>query len=81
MITRDTPFLHEFEPHSFSIDASDLYDTVPEIRIGWPQSIPTSLGNKRLFARLLTVRDNEQDVSYVLYKQELGCITLRIYND
>jgi hypothetical protein len=79
MITRD--LVHEAEVHQFVCEASDLYDVVPAIRRGWPEQIPTNLGNQQPFLRQSKKVDDDGDVVYVRYAQALGCITLVIFND
>lgn len=52
-------------------DASDL-----GLRVGGvPRAIPTSLGNKQPF---LLTRVSEDSF---FYRQQFGCLTLRVFND
>lgn len=73
-------YVHEFEPHKFTADASDLYDAVPEMREGFPRAIETSLGNGQPFM-LAHIERDEGDILYARYDQSLGCISLRVFND
>lgn len=67
----DHPHLHEIEPHSFSIDASDLGLAPSE----WPTFVETNIGNGRRF--FLT----SADITAHYYRQEHGCVSLTIVND
>lgn len=75
-IDRDTCGLHEYEPHKFSVEASDI-----GLRPGeWPRTMDTTLGNGiMLLAQRREVRDG--DLLWVDYWQGAGCIQLRVYND
>ena len=69
--------LVEFDP-AF---ASDLGLTARELKInGWPLSIDTNAGNKMPFQFGYHV-EADGDVVAVVYRQQLGCISLRIFND
>jgi len=63
----------ELEVHRFGIDASDL-----GIRPGaaYPKTLPTNLGNGQSF--LFHKFDGN---GIALYRQELGCLTLEVFND
>ena len=75
-ITTETPGLHEFEVHKWSVEASDLGLKPGE----FPQAIETTLGNGMPFYAYHT-NAVEGDIIYVAYMQGNGCIQLRIYND
>ena len=62
----------ETSPHTFVTEASDL-----GIRAGEksPQFIATTLGNKRPL-QLCKI-----DSRVAVYHQELGCVTVKIFND
>lgn len=67
----------EFRPHWFSTDASDL-----GLRPGqWPEFIRTELGNKHTLVRWTKKLDEEGELLWVTYRQSVGCVLLRIYND
>lgn len=76
LITYATCGLHEHEAHKFSLDASDL-----GLRPGeWPRVVDTTIGNRQPFlAQARETRDG--DLLWVDYRQNLGCVTLRVYND
>lgn len=57
--------------------ASDL-----ALRAGhWPKQLETSLGNGQPFVAGDTQYDAEGGLMYVTYKQSLGTLVLRVYND
>ena len=72
----DSGVVSEFEPNKFSCCASDL-----GLKPGqWWGMIETTLGN----GQFLTQEHQEVvdgDLQYIRYKQDLGCITLTIFND
>lgn len=68
-ITRDQ--VTEYEVHKFSAEASSL--GLPPGR--WPNGIETSLGNGQ------DLRMTHLDEVGAHYRQQLGCITLTIFND
>ena len=70
-LTADTPGLIEMRPHHFTLEASTA--GLPPGVV--PQTITTTLGNGRPF-RLVWA-----DESVFNYRQELGCLTLDIFND
>jgi hypothetical protein len=70
------PLCLEVEPHKFVAEASELGFRPYE----WPDTIPTNLGNKQPFVRCMDERQNGELVA-VQYRQQLGCITLRVFND
>lgn len=74
MITSN--IIYEYEPHRFSVDATALGWGPGQ----WPHALPTNMGNCRplLFERM-EVRDD--DLLWVDYLQDDGCMRLRIYND
>ena len=75
-VTLQTPGLIENMPHDFTAEASSL-----GIRPGqWPQVIETTLGNRNVFRYMFFHKENS-DLSYCVYRQDLGCITLTIFND
>lgn len=71
----------EFAPHEFVAFASDLYDVVPEMKTGFPGTVPTTLGNKQPFVLQGIDRDGEGDILWARYRQDLGCLTLKVFND
>jgi hypothetical protein len=66
---------HEHEAHHFVTEASDL-----QLK-GFPGKLTTDMGNKQPFYRTSVERDDEGDLVCANYRQEFGCITLRVYND
>ena len=60
--------------------ASDLYDDVPDLRIGFPRVINTNLGNGQPFIGTSKKVNADGDIEYVRYYQQLGCIQLIIFN-
>jgi hypothetical protein len=68
--------LMEHGGFEFSAEASELRLSVGE----WPERFETSLGNGMPLIRTSKkVRDG--DLLYVRYNQELGCMTLIVFND
>ena len=75
-VTYDTPFVTETNTHHFTCFASD----VEVFRKGFPRVVTTMLGNGQPFvATRKLVRDG--DLKYVVYRQQLGCIELQVFND
>lgn len=64
-------------PHLFTAEASELEHT----RKGWPTAIPTNMGNGQPFIRSTRKVDGEGDTLWVTYRQEFGCLVLRVFND
>ena len=68
--------VHEYEIHKFSAEASTL-----GLRPGeWPVKIETDMGNKLPFV-FSSKEVVDGDLCWVTYRQDLGCISLRVYND
>lgn len=70
--------LQEDSVHSFSVCASDI-----GLRPGqWPGMIEVNggIGNGLRFLIAETQVDHG-DVRYVKYRQNMGCLVLRVYND
>ena len=65
----------EREPHYYEAEASTL-GLPPGV---WPKTIPCNIGNKQPLVR--TSRNNGEDVLYVNYVQQFGCVKIRIFND
>jgi hypothetical protein len=66
----------EFEPHRFTADSSDLGFPIGQ----WPAKIETNMGNGLPFIQYhAELRDG--DLLWVSYKQDMGCITLKVFND
>ena len=60
------------DPHVFYAEASDL-----RLPIGkFPRFIGTDMGNKEDFFRVRCEEDGT-----VIYRQQFGCLTLRVFND
>lgn len=62
---------HEFEVHQFITEASQLGLVPGE----WPTFLSTDLGNGRPFVKQYWTGEGT-----VLYRQEFGCITLKVLN-
>ena len=75
IITRD--IAHERLPHQFVAEASDI-GLVPG---SWPEQLQTDLGNGRPFLLHRLERGPDHEIYLARYTQELGCITLRVFND
>ena len=71
----------EHEIHRFVTFASDLYGSVPELREGFPRSIPTNLGNGQPLIGYRKKINSDGDLEYVRYQQQFGCIEVKIFND
>lgn len=67
----------EHAPHQFVCEASDLYDLRPT-QLG---RLETTLGNGLSLVLTRTERDREGDVVAWYYLQELGCVSLTVFND
>jgi hypothetical protein len=66
----------EEEVHLFTVEASSL-----GLRAGeWPQKIETEIGNRRPFIRT-SKKVGDEGLLWVTYRQDLGCVVLRIFND
>ena len=73
MITINEDNASENKPFSWSTFASDL-----GLRPGqFPEMLETELGNGRPFVRCSVSPDG----SVVMYRQDLGCCNLHVYND
>ena len=70
----------EHKPHQFSTFASDLYNVVPAFRNGFPKRINATIGNGRPFYAISKKMDDDE-VVYVRYRQECGCIEIKVFND
>lgn len=75
MITREQ--VVEWPGHRFIAFASDLGMGPGQ----WPKTLATNLGNGQVFARCGAQCDADGDIQWVEYRQELGCITLKVFND
>jgi hypothetical protein len=68
-VTRAIAF--EDETHRWSVEASQL--RLPPGQ--WPRALPTDIGNGQPFA-LARMTDHGAE-----YRQNLGCVTLTVFND
>jgi hypothetical protein len=75
MITRDNAT--ERLPQQYVAEASEI-GLAPGM---WPNQLQTSLGNGRPFLLHKLERDRDGDIYLARYRQELGSITLRVFND
>jgi len=67
----------EAEPHVFVAEASDF-----GLKPGtWPDTLATELGNKQPFERVGMKFNDDGELRHVSYRQQLGCITLKLFND
>lgn len=72
---------------SAHVDALDLHQFISEasalgLRPGhWPAAFSTSLGNKLPLCKTHEQRSREGEIEYVTYRQSMGCVELRIFND
>jgi hypothetical protein len=66
----------EVEVHQFATEASTLGIKPGE----WPDEMPTILGNRLDFA-IHHAECRDGDLLWVEYRQEFGCITLKVFND
>lgn len=83
MLTREIAkhALTEYEPHRFSTCASDLMAYLPEFKDGnFPGEIKTELGNGLPFGIILKMAP-EGHLEYVTYRQDCGCLILKVFND
>lgn len=61
----------------FETEASEI-----NLRPGeWPTQLPTDMGNRQPFVRHSKKLDSNGDLLWVTYAQDLGCLTLRVFND
>jgi hypothetical protein len=67
----------ESEVHTFTAEASSLGLPPGE----WPVSLETEIGNRQPFIRTSRKIDADGDTMWVTYRQALGCVTLRVFND
>lgn len=67
----------EAEPHIFVAFASDLGLPPGE----WPLTLTTNLGNEQPLTRTSKKVGPNGDLVSVTYRQQLGCIALRVFND
>jgi hypothetical protein len=81
MTTIDFTHITECAPHVFATDASDLYDVLPVLRQGWPGEIQTVIGNRQPLIRERIAYNADGDVTFMEYRQYLGCAVLKIFND
>lgn len=82
MITRHhaSKMLTEYQPHHFCVEASTLSTIVPAFKNSWPGTIQTEMGNGQPF--IITSRKVVDDcLEYVNYRQDCGCLVLRVFND
>lgn len=69
-------FVTEVEPHHFVAEASDL-----QLPPGtFPSVLTTTLGNRQPL-RAVHVEKRDGDLMWIDYHQDLGCVSLRIFND
>jgi len=69
----------ETDVHRFTAFASDIKEHGFEVG-QWPTTVPTTLGNGRPFVRR-TKHVEDGDIRWVTYRQEMGCLLLRVFND
>jgi len=67
----------ETRPHHYVAEASDMGLPPGE----WPTAIITYLGNRQPFVFERAEHDAEGELRAVHYNQQLGCVTLTVYND
>jgi len=67
----------EVEPHQFVAEASSLGLHPGE----WPNKMFTFIGNGQPFCYSFKKLTEDGDLAYVSYRQALGCITLKVFND
>lgn len=70
-VTVDAKVAHEQECHKWYTEASTLQFPVGQ----WPKLIETTLGNQMPFT--LVLLNEERGI----YHQQLGCLTLVVFND
>lgn len=66
----------ETSPHQFVTEASTL-NLAPG---NFPRTLKTNLGNGQPFV-YSSREEHDGDLVAVLYRQDLGCLTLRVLND
>lgn len=47
----------------------------------WPSTLETDLGNGRRLVRERPVRDSAGELIAVEYRQEFGCVVVKLFND
>lgn len=67
----------EHAPGRFTAWASDLGMRPGE----WPATLPTAIGNCQPLLRAAPQINREGDVEFVRYDQQLGCVSVDIFND
>ena len=67
----------EFEVHHFVTDASDL--GLPPGP--FPHRLSTDMGNGQPFNVINYKKNDDGDITCVIYRQEFGCIDLHVLND
>jgi len=76
MFIEDTKNLTEYQPHHFCTEASTL-----GLRPGqWPEKIETKIGNGQPFY-IISKKSTDGDIEYATYRQDCGCVVLRVFND
>lgn len=73
----NNPMIEETGNHVFTCFASD----VDVFRQGFPRIVTTNLGNGQNFIGYKRRLNAASDTEYVVYKQEFGCICLKVFND
>jgi hypothetical protein len=76
--------LVETEPHQFCACASDLGLTCARIaRDGWPMliNVVPGLGNGMHFRPVSRCVSADGDLLHVRYRQSMGCVEIKIFND
>lgn len=71
------PFIDENGVHQFVCFASD----VGSFRNGFPKVVTTNIGNGQPFVGHRRKLNKDGDLEYVVYLQQLGCVTLKVFND
>lgn len=71
--------VQETEVHRFTCEASAI--GLPALVSQWPENIETELGNGRSLYRYSIDWSPDDTIAAVRYRQELGCITVTIFND
>lgn len=75
-LTIDSSNAVENDAHEFVAEASAL-----RLRPGqWPREIPTTIGNGRAF-RFERFSWQGAEVVCAIYRQDEGCVSLKIFND
>lgn len=73
-IAKENQCVTEYSPNQFCAEVSDLGWR------DWPLKVTTTMGNGLPFAAIHQERDADSNVQWTLYKQEDGCITLKVLN-